>query len=204
MTIESSSHCVFLCVSINFFMASIHRRHKSSFWYCQYLSTDGRWMKKSAKHKDAQKAKIWCAALQEAEDKIGRGSASEAQLRGIISDSMRKISGEDLEMPTVRRWLEQWLDAKEGANAPRTLARYRQSVEDFLEFLGKRADGRLESVSQKDVIEFRKRLREQGKSSMTINLVISGIIASPFRQAFAQGLIRHNPMAGIPRMTERG
>ena len=78
------------------------------------------------------------------------------------------------------------------------LTRYRQSVDEFLAFLGKQADGRLESVSQKDVIAFRKQLREQGKSAPTINLMIGRIIAAPFRLAFSQGLIAQNPIAGIP------
>jgi integrase len=133
-----------------------------------------------------------------------RGSASEAQLRNIINQTMVKVTGQDVAMPTVREWLQQWLDGKEGANASNTLTRYRQAVADFLAFLGQRADGRLESVRQRDVIEFRKHLREQGKSPVTINLVISRIVAAPFRQAFNQGLIRHNPMAGIPRLSERG
>jgi integrase len=146
----------------------------------------------------------WCLALQAAQDAISRGSASEAQLRNIINQTMVKVTGQDVAMPTVREWLQQWLDGKEGANARNTLTRYRQSVADFLAFLGQRADGRLESIRQRDVIEFRKHLREQGKSPVTINLVVSRIIAAPFRQAFNQGLIRHNPMAGIPRLSERG
>jgi hypothetical protein len=184
-------------------MASIHRQ-KSPYWFCEFRSADGRWLKRSTKLKDRKKALEWCFALQAAQDAISRGSASEAQLRNIINQTMVKVTGQDVAMPSVREWLQQWLEAKEGANTSNTLTRYRQSVADFLKFLGQRADGRLESVRQRDVIDFRKHLREQGKSASTINLVISRIVAAPFRQAFSQGLIRHNPMAGIPRLSERG
>jgi integrase len=145
----------------------------------------------------------WCQALQDAQDKISFGDASEAQMRAIISSTMEKITGKGLAMPTAREWLGQWLSAKEGANTPATLARYRQSVADFLSYLGPKADGRLESVSQKDVIDFRKHLQEQGKVATTINLMIGRIIAAPFRLAFNQGLLTRNPMAGIPRLTDR-
>ena len=37
-----------------------------------------------------------------------------------------------------------------------------------------------------------------------MNLTVAKIIAAPFRQAFAQGLIRHSPTAGLPRLSEHG
>ena len=185
-------------------MASVHRRFKSPYWVCQYLSADGRWLKRSTKLKDRKRALEWCIALQGAQDAISRGSASEAQLRAIIDSTMEKITGHGLASPTVQEWFRQWLDGKVGANSPNTLTRYRQSVDDFLSFIGQKAGGRLESVQQRDIIAFRTFLREQGKSPATLNLTVAKIIAAPFRQAFAQGLIRHNPTAGLPRLSEHG
>jgi len=117
---------------------------------------------------------------------------------------MEKITGTGLASPTLREWLQQWLAGKVGANSRNTLIRYRQAVEDFLNFMGQKALGRLESVQQRDIIDFRTFLREQGKSPVTINLIVAKIVAAPFRQAFAQGLIRHNPVAGLPRLSEKG
>jgi integrase len=76
-------------------------------------------------------------------------------------------------------------------------------VDNFLAFLGPKADGRVDSLEQRDVIEFRKLLRERGKSASTINQTVSKIVAAPFRLAFNLGLIAANPMAGIPRLTDR-
>jgi integrase len=185
-------------------MASIHRKFLSPYWYCQFRSADGRWLKRSTKLEDRKKALAWCLALQEAQDKISRGSPSEAQMREIIGETMKRITGQELRNYTVRQWLEQWLDSKEGANTGSTVKRYRQAVNEFLAFLGQKADGRLDSVEQRDVIDFRKHLREQGKSAPTINLVLSRIVAAPFRQALNQRLIAANPLAGIPRLSERG
>ena len=185
-------------------MASIHRKFLSPYWYCQFRSADGRWLKRSTKLEDRKKALAWCLALQEAQDQISRGSPSEAQMREIIGETMKKITGQGLRNYTVRQWLQQWLDSKDGANTGSTVKRYRQAVNEFLAFLGQKADGRLDSLEQRDVIDFRNHLREQGKSASTINLVLSRIVAAPFRLALNQRLIAANPLAGIPRLSERG
>lgn len=183
-------------------MASIHKRSKSPFWICLYRSADGRWLKTSTKLKDKKAALVWCLSLQGAQDSISRGSASEAQLHEVIRKTMAQIEGRDITMPTVREWFQQWLDAKAGANAEGTLTKYKQAVKDFLASLGDKANGRLESVTQRDVITFRTQQRELGKSPTTINLTVAKIVAAPFRQAFTQGLIRHNPTAGLPKLTD--
>ena len=146
----------------------------------------------------------WCQALQDAQDKIGRGSASEAQLRAIIGETMARITGQDITAPTVREWFTQWLDGRQGANAPATLLKYSGAVAAFLEFLGAKADGRLESVSQRDVIDFRNSLYEQGKAPNTVNQFVSNVVAAPFRSAFQQGMILHNPVAGLRKLADRG
>jgi integrase len=183
-------------------MASIHKKFKSPYWYCEYRSADGRWLKKSTKLTDRDQARKWCDALQEAEDRIRRGSASEAQLRSIISASMAKITGRELTMPTTRKWLEEWFAAKQGANAAATLRKYKGAINGFLGFLGRKADGRLEAVTRGDIIEFRKLLREQGKSPKTVNQTLV-TIAAPLTLAFKQGLILLDPTAGIPRSIDK-
>ena len=183
-------------------MASIHKRVGSPYWVCEYRSADGRWLKCSTKLRGKKEAQDWCVSMQAAQDTISRGSASEAQLRDIITQTMARIEGRDMTMPSVREWFQQWLDAKAGANSEHTLTKYKQSVKDFLAFLGQKADGRLESVTQRDVIDFRSQLRKEGRSPTTVNLTVAKIIAAPFRQAFTQGLIRHNPTAGLPKLTD--
>jgi integrase len=146
----------------------------------------------------------WCQALQDAQDKIGRGSASEAQLRAIIGETMARVTGRDIVVPTVREWFTQWLDSRKWTNAPATHHKYSGAIDAFLEFLGPKADGRLESVSQRDVINFRNLLYEQGKAPNTVNQFVSKVVAAPFRSAFQQGMILHNPLAGLRKLADRG
>lgn len=117
---------------------------------------------------------------------------------------MERVTGRQLSSPTVREWFQQWLDGKVGANAPSTLIRYRRAVADFLTFLGPKADRRLEAVDQRDIIDFRNSFLADGKTATTANLMIGKIVAAPFRLAFNQGIIAHNPIAGLPRLKDRG
>ena len=57
-------------------------------------------------------------SMQAAQDTISRGSASEAQLRDIITQTMARIEGRDMTMPTVREWFQQWLDANQARLQP--------------------------------------------------------------------------------------
>ena len=190
------------CLTLS--MASIHRRLKSPYWVCEYHGADGRWLKRSTKLKDRRQALKWCLALQDAQDRIAGGNTSELQLRSIISETFEKITGARVAVPTLREWLHQWLDGKTGANSPNTLVRYRQAVEHFLEFMGQKAFAVLEAVTQRDIIAFRTFLREEGKSASTVNMLIANTVAAPLRQAFEQGMIRHNPVVGIPQLSEKG
>jgi integrase len=184
-------------------MASIFRRLGSPFWYCEYLCASGKWAKKSTKLRDKAEALKWCLGLQNAQDAISRGCPAEAQLRSIIDHTLRSITGGGVAVPTVRQWLEQWLQSKEGANAPRTLTRYKQAVSVFLAFLGPIADGKLSMITQEHVISVRRQLRERGRSPATINLTLR-VIGIPLRQAARRGLIAHSPLADIPPLIERG
>ena len=70
---------------------------------------------------------------------------------------------------TVRSWLSDWLTNKTGAISERTLVRYQQVVRDFLRQLGRRAEASIDSVSPPDIIAFRNKLREEGRSVATCN-----------------------------------
>lgn len=142
-------------------------------------------------------------AVQEAQDDISRGSASEAQMRSVISRTMERITGKGLSSVTIRGWFNRWIAAKEGAITDHTYGKYKQAVAKFLEFLGPRADGRMGSIQQQDIIDFRNSLRAKGVSPTTINHLVSKIISAPLRTAFHQGIIDHNPAAGLQRLIDR-
>jgi integrase len=184
-------------------MSSLHRKFRSPFWFCRYRDACGLWRSRSTKLTDREEAKKFCLGLQTAQNALGKENPAAEQLRRIVDDTMRSITGEGLAAATVRGWLTEWLALKEGTAADQTLERYRQAAKHFLAFLGQQADDPLEAITQKDIIAFRNHLRGQGKAVPTINLMLS-IVAIPFRQAAAQGVITRSPLAAIPRLIERG
>ncbi|MDQ3622545.1 MAG: tyrosine-type recombinase/integrase, partial [Verrucomicrobiota bacterium] len=97
---------------------------------------------------------------------------------------------------TCRAWLEEWVAGKKGVTAERTLLKYRQYIEEFVESLGPRADLPLSSVSPRDVRTFRDALARAGHSPVTVNGAVK-ILAAPFNAAVRLGYISVNPCAAV-------
>lgn len=184
-------------------MPSIHKRFKSPYWICEFRAADGRWLKRSTKLRDRRRALEWCQQLQHAQDLICAGSPPEAQLRSIITETMLKV-GHDLKTPTVKSWFEAWLDARKGTASTSTISKYKAAVATFLRFLGPRAGSRLETIAQPDIVAFRNALLAEGRTAPTINAIVLHVIGAGFDLAFRQGVIRHNPIAGLRPLADPG
>jgi integrase len=146
----------------------------------------------------------WCIAMQAAADRIRGGNATEQQMRRLISEQMKAITGKGLAEATVRHWFSEWLTAKQGTVSDATSERYKQALEAFLEFLGERAERPMELLQSRNIIDYRNRLRAKGVSPPTVNLLVSKIVSAPLRAAARQGIIERNPAAGIQRLLDRG
>jgi integrase len=184
-------------------MASIHRRHKSKYWQCEFCDASGKWRRVSTRLENKAAATKWCLAMQAAADRIRGGSATEQQMRRLISEQMKAITGKGLAEATVRSWFNQWLTAKQGTVSDATYERYKQALEAFLEFLGERAERPMELLQSQDIVDYRNSLRARGVSPPTVNLLVSKIVSAPLRAA-RQGIIERNPAAGLQRLLDRG
>jgi integrase len=140
--------------------------------------------------------------MQDAANAISGGSATEAQMRRLISEQMKAITGKGLSAATVRSWFNQWLSGKQGTVSEATYEKYKQAIEGFLAFLGPSAERILELIQPQDIIDFRNSLRAKGVAPPTVNLV-SKIISAPFRAAASQGIIERNPAAGLKSLLDR-
>jgi integrase len=191
-------------------------RGRSPYWTCCFRASDGRQLKKSTKcrivplpgeknslgrqktAKDSQQeAMTICMAWQHAEAMAGAGTATEAQIRRVLNEALVRIGAKPVESPTVRQWLEHWIATKVGVVAPGTLANYRLAKRVFLEWLGKRADSKIESVTPEDITRFRDHLRGQGLSDGTVTKLIRKCLNSPFHAAWKLGKISTNPVSFV-------
>ena len=82
------------------------------------------------------------------------------------------------------------------AKAKGTSQRYRNTVETFLECLGKSADSHLASVTPQQIQSFRDLQLKEGKSRGTANMVVK-TLRVPFNAARRQGIVTTNPAEAI-------
>ena len=179
-------------------MASLWKHPESKYWIACFTAADGRQLKRTTRSTDKREALRIALALEEAEEMSARGYLStEEQFRLYFTQAYERLFGRKNELEiTVRAWLEQWLHNEKGAVTPGTLNRYSQVVKDFLQFLGSKASLRLEALSTADAIAYRDYLIKKGCSEGNANQVRK-ILSKPFRQAWQEGRIQRNPIAGV-------
>jgi integrase len=172
-------------------------RGRSKFWTCCFTAADGRRLKKSTKLTDKQEAMSFCLKLEEAERRGRGGTLTEEHIRKVLQETLRRGAGKELFDPTVQEWLEAWLKREEGALTDNTLKRYRQVAKDFLAAIGPAGYRRLEYLTADDVLKYRQELVEQGRTALTVNLVIKKVLKRAFKVAIDEGLMTRNPCAGV-------
>jgi integrase len=169
-------------------------RERSPYWYCCYTTADGRRLKKSTKQTDRREASKVCEAIEKAEELAKGGSASEEQIRKILDEILTRIRGRKLDDPTLREWLERWINGEKGAVSTATFDRYRGVINAFLKTLGPRANLRLNTLTTDDFTRFRDQLHQEGRSAKTVNLIVKKILSIPFKRAVDGGLLDRNPV----------
>jgi integrase len=170
----------------------------SKYWTCCFTSADGRQLKRSTRETDKRRARIICECWERAES-LGKDGllTSEVQLARVIEQSFERLNGKKVHHITVREWLERWLKNEEGAVAETTLQKYKQVLGGFLQFLGTRAEVRLDAVVTDDFLGYRDQLLEGGRTPRTVNITIRKILTRPFVAAVNEGKLDRNPIASI-------
>ena len=170
---------------------------RSPFWYACFTGADGRRLKKSTGLTSKAKAEEMARQWQKAADKAREGTLTEDRAREIISEILASVNGgEGLQTFTVRQWFNHFHKIKVDSQDPKTAARYEQIKDEFLEFLGDKADRNLLSITSADVRAFRDRRKNTGLSATTINGDIT-ILSAIFNGAWRDHVISNNPCTAI-------
>lgn len=161
------------------------------------------------------------AILAEAAEAAARGELSEGRARLMLARLTEISTGEALRFYTVAQWRDEWVSMKGATSKKATLARYKAHVDAFVEWVGDKAAGRLESITKADVRGFRDDIRRgwippstltpadreakvppiTARTAKTINHYAADVGAM-FRQAMRDGLLASNPSAGLDRIPE--
>ena len=178
-------------------MASLWKRKSGSpYWVCCYTAADGTQLKRSTKERDRHKALAFLVEIERASRLARQAQLTQVQARKVVDDIYQRSNEEALEHADATSFLREWVDSKEITRAKGTALRYRRTVEDFLAFLGKRANSPLSGIASRDITRFRDEQVRLGKSSTTANMAVK-TLRVPFARAHKTGLILNSPADAV-------
>jgi integrase len=186
-------------------MASIHKdpRGKSPYYYAAFYGMDGRRKFKSTKTAERKKAMRLAVEWGAAAEKARAGKLYAAQARRVLAEILTEATGDALTEFSVAEWFKQFLAEKKGSATTATMARYKQVLDDFEKAIGAKSKGPLAAVTVGDLVAYRDKLREEGRSASTVNQTVRKILAVPFSAALRLGYITVNPCAGVAPIKDR-
>jgi integrase len=88
--------------------------------------------------------------------------------------------------------LVEWLEGTKDTVATRSYWRYYQTIHEFLNHIGAKAEGLLSEITPIDVRSWRDALKRKGLSAPTVNGAIK-VLRMPFKAAHDNGYIEINP-----------
>lgn len=155
-------------------MASIHKSTNSPFYYCAYTLADGTRKFRSTKKKKESEARKVCQHWAEAAKEVG----TDARDLEILNEMRTARGRKPLELPTIRQYLQTWLENQTLHLAPSTHARYGSSIRKLITFLGPEADHELQTLTGEQIEKFILSEKEAGLAPKSLNLDLKAIHAA--------------------------
>jgi integrase len=140
--------------------------------------------------------------LAEQFEQAARKRRTFGQVRSVLQDLHREITGEELKSVTVREYVTNWLAEKIVETKPATINFYKASTTKFLDFLGERADQEISFVTRVDLIAYRKALDSTLSSASTNHHIKCARMM--FKMARRDALIAENPAEFVERVKKKG
>src|SRR4030095_9202059 len=128
-------------------MASIFRKPRSPFWFAAYRDASGNRRQKTTKTTNRGEAIDMARAFERLAAQGRKRVLTESIARSVVSQLVEQATGTPIHFHTCRDYLTEWVAGKTGTTSKGTLTRYRQVIDDFLEFLGERAELSLAAIS---------------------------------------------------------
>jgi integrase len=172
---------------------------RSPYWYAVWRCADGIERRRSTKCVGKVAAREILRGLEAAELLGATQNASEEQFRSLVREIAERTTGRKFADPTIRSHLAAWLKAEEGTVSDATLLRYRQVARAFEQWLGARADARIEALNKETLLDYRSDLQRAGYSAQNINQHFK-VLRRPFKVAADERLIQHQPLGAVKRL----
>ena len=175
-------------------MASVHKLPHKPNWIAFYYDRNGKRHCKSTLTTNRKEAERICARLQELEDRARTGRSTEDRARKVIESTVAEIMesiGAPVQRKTVRQHFDSWLKAFEAERSSGTFIRYKGITDQFLSFLGARANTGLPALRSDDVERYRDHLLER-VAPRTVNTHLK-VIRVALEKAVKHGVFDRNP-----------
>lgn len=179
-------------------MASVWKHPNSPYWTACFIDRDGKRKKRSTKETNRRKAE----KLAEQFEVAARKRRTFTQVRSVLQDLHRDITGEELKSVSVKEHVQNWLAEKKDETKPATLLVYSTFTTKFLEFLGERANQEIGLVTRGDLIAYRKVLASNLSSTSTNQNI--KCLRMMFKMARRDGLVVENPAEFVDRVKDKG
>lgn len=167
-------------------MASLWKHPESKYYVACFTDRNGRRCKRSTKETNKAKAQKIADGLEQ----VARQKQTVRQVRAVISDLHKSITGQEVASLTMREHSDNWLAEKKGTSAA-TMTFYKGSVKKFLTFLGERADAEISEIDSRTVVAYRNDLLTK-VSPKTVNHDLKTVKAM-FKAAKRDQLVSDDP-----------
>lgn len=160
-------------------MAFLRQLSNSRYWIAQFdvLTPEGKWRAVTRSTKieiiprdgsSPKAAREDALKIAEAWEYAAKRGMTERQVRRVMIDLARKVSGMEIEVPTVKDWFEQRIKAyaKEGLR-PASIRNYTDARKKFFICLGTKVDWALDKIDSADIEAFKLYLLDRVAISTT-------------------------------------
>lgn len=173
-------------------MASIWKHPQSKYWYARFTNGSGVQENRSTKTTDRRIAERLANEFEDAY----RQKLTEVQVRRVMSDINLRLNGAALPSQSVKEFFDEWAKAAVSETASTTGEKYKATGQEFVNWLGKRADEELARVTTADISRWRDSLLAHN-SPLTARGKLK-IIKVAFKRAWRMGLILDDPATKVP------
>jgi len=178
-------------------MASITQHPNSRFFTACYTNFEGKQVKRSTKETNRNKALQIAIEWEALEQKARRGMLTTVQIQKVLNELSEKTTGDDVRLPSVEAFLNDWLERKVARGAAAgTIERYSNTVKMFLASLKDKNQMPINGVTPNHIQDFLDDRLKKGAAPKTVIVDIK-TLGTAFNHAEHLAHILKNPVKAI-------
>ena len=172
-------------------MAFIFKNRNTSNWLAGFRDLSGKRCNRSTALPATEANRKKALRIADEYEAAANRTRTAQQVRRVISELHKSITGEDMAVFTMSTHLERWRKARKPTVSPATATTYKQAGDAFIAFLGEKAENDIAMVTREDVENFRDDL-SKNKAPATVNKLIK-VLRMVFKDARDRSLIVDDP-----------